>query len=144
METMAAKSFFLTDIQVRFRDLDAMGHVNNAVYFTYYESGRIKFFHSQTSDATSPGFSFILAHISCDYLKPITLNDRPVLEMWVSNIGKKSFNFSYRLADQSDKTIVYATGESVQVCFDYQQNTSMPVSEELRGLLSKYLKSAHA
>jgi acyl-CoA thioester hydrolase len=137
---MTEHAMFTTDINVRFRDLDAMGHVNNAVFFTYFESGRVKFFHSETSRERAPGFTFILAHISCDYLKPVFFHDRLRLEMWVSHIGKKSFNFSYRLVDRANASIVYATGESVQVCFDYQQKISRPVTGKLKAFLSPYLE----
>lgn len=137
---MAQQKMFTTDINVRFRDLDAMGHVNNAVVFTYFESGRVKFFHSETARERAPGFTFILAHISCDYLKPVLFHNRLQLQMWVSHIGKKSFKFYYRLVDRSDSTIVFASGESVQVCFDYQQNISQSVTEELKAFLTPYLK----
>jgi len=131
---------FSTDIDIRFRDLDAMGHVNNAVFFTYFEYGRLKFFYSEPQKDKFPGFTFILAHISCDYIKPITLNDKLTLQIWINEIGGKSFEFRYQLIDSTDSSIIFATGESVQVCFDYQKNASMPVSDELRAHLSGYLK----
>jgi len=129
---------FTTNINVRFRDLDAMGHVNNAVYFTYFECGRVKFFHSNAQKDKFPGYTFILAHVSCDYIKPVTLHDRLTLEIRVKEIGRKSFTFHYQLTDTSDPSVIYATGESVQVCFDYQKNTSIPVSDELKAQLSAY------
>ena len=52
---MAACEVFSTDIDLRFRDVDAMGHVNNAVYFTYFEYGRFKFFYSESQKKNFPG-----------------------------------------------------------------------------------------
>ena len=88
---MNAAEAFSTPVNVRFRDLDAMGHVNNAVFFTYFEEGRLAFFTSTSPEKKFPGFDFILAHTSCDYLKPVTVNDRLVLQIRVAKIGGKSF-----------------------------------------------------
>ena len=139
--SMPEHKVFTTDIEMRFRDIDAMGHVNNAVYFTYFEYGRIQFFDSKPQKDKFQGISFILAHVSCDYIKPLILNDNPTLFMWIKDIGNKSFVFHYQLVEKSDKSIVYATGESVQVIFDYQKNTSIPISDETRSQLTAYLKS---
>ncbi len=130
---------FVRDIDIRFRDIDAMGHVNNSVYFTYFEYGRVKFFYCDAHKNTFGKFSFILAHIRCDYIIPVTLDDKITLRMWISTIGAKSFIFQYRLVDHSDPSIVFASAESVQVCFDYPQKRSIPVAEELRSELSAYL-----
>lgn len=129
---------FTTDIAVRFRDLDAMGHVNNAVYFTYFEQGRLQFF-IQLQKGGFDGFEFILAHIGCDYRVPVTLEDEPALHIQVTKIGGKSFAFGYRLVDRSNPSVLYATGESVQVCYDYGKKASVPVSGELKARLSEYL-----
>lgn len=129
---------FLTPMIVRFRDLDAMGHVNNAVYFTYFEEGR-KFFFYQIYHVMDPSsFEFILAHISCDYLKPANLASALVLKIWVEEIGRKSFNLGYRLVDETDPSIVYAKAESVQVCYDYTNGKSIEVSESLKNKLVEY------
>ena len=133
---MAEKhNIFSIDVDVRFRDIDAMGHVNNAVFFTYFEQGRVGFTHL----TPELGISFILAHVSCDYIKPVMLENRLTLRMWVNQIGSKSFGFQYELVDRSDGSVVYATGASVQVFFDYAKNVSMEISERLREKLSAYL-----
>nr|MBC8360988.1 acyl-CoA thioesterase [Candidatus Desulfatibia profunda] len=136
---MARNKIFTIDIEVRFRDLDAMGHVNNAVFFTYFEEGRKNFSHKIFNLKEPSEFTFIMAHISCDYLKPVKLSDRPSLQMWVKDIGNKSFDYGYKLIDRMDESIVYAAGESVQVCYDYKAETSIPVPEHMRTGLSEYL-----
>ena len=137
---MADFEVFSTDIELRFRDVDAMGHVNNAVYFTYFEYGRVKFFYSGSQKEKFPGFNFILAHVSCDFIRPVTLDDHLTLCMWIKAIGSKSFKFHYQLADAVDPAITFATGESVQVCFDYQKNASVAISQALHAQLSAYLE----
>ena len=130
---------FKIEINVRFRDIDGMGHVNNAVYFTYFEEGRKSFFQSISTISGLSIFPFILAHIGCDFLRPITLNTQLSIEMWVENIGNKSFGLGYKLTDLSDASIVYAKGESVQVCFDYEKNESIAVPSGLKQKLIDHL-----
>ncbi len=129
---------FKIPIHVRFRDIDGMGHVNNAVFFTYFAEGRLALLQRLSLDSDFSAFSFILAHISCDYLRPITLDTQLSLEIWVKEIGIKSFGLGYRLADVPDASITYATGESVQVCFDYEDNKPVAVSASLKRKLIEY------
>jgi len=136
---MAQPKIFKLDLEVRFRDVDAMGHVNNAVYFTYFENGRVGFFNPDEGPNRVPEFGFILAHVSCDFIRPVMMGDRISLEMWVKQIGKKSFTFHYQIVGRNDGASVFATGESAQVCFDYTQNRSIPVSGSLKSFLSQYL-----
>ena len=83
---MNREKAFQTTIEVRFNDIDAMGHVNNAIIFTYFEEGRLALFTSTSPGKTFPGFDFILAHISCDYLKPVTIDDRLRLQIQVGSM----------------------------------------------------------
>ena len=137
---MHSDKLFSTDIEVRFRDLDAIGHVNNAVFFTYFEEGRKHFSKNEFEVSDVSEFNFIMAHIQCDFIKPIKFNDRVILQMWVKDIGTKSFSFEYRLVDFSDEAMVYATGKSIQVCYDYQKNRSIEVPAKMRERLTLYLK----
>ncbi|MGW8325925.1 MAG: acyl-CoA thioesterase [Desulfobacterales bacterium] len=137
---MHSDKLFSTNIEVRFRDLDAIGHVNNAVFFTYFEEGRKHFSKKVFEVSDVSDFNFIMAHIQCDFIKPIQFNDRVILQMWVKDIGTKSFSFEYRLVDLSDEAMVYATGKSIQVCYDYQKNRSIEVSAKMRERLTWYLK----
>ena len=136
---MTESNVFSTPIDVRFKDLDAMGHVNNAVFFTYFEEGRLAFFSSASPDEKFPGFDFILAHITCDYLKPVTIDDPLSLLIRVGKIGGKSFTFDYKVIDRKESQVVYAAGRSVQVCYDYDKEKTVPVSEGLHSLLQQYL-----
>ena len=130
---------FTVDIEVRFRDLDAMGHVNNSVFFTYFEHGRMLFSRQIFKMYEPAEFTFIMAHISCNFLKPVQLSDSVILQMWVKNIGTKSFDYGYKLVDRSNESVVYASGESVQVCYDYKAAKSITVPEDMRAKLSEYL-----
>ena len=139
---MQPQKVFSIPVDVRFRDLDAMGHVNNAVYFTYFEEGR-KNFSKHAFGLTDPSqFNFIMAHIRCDFVRPIKLADPVVLNMWVARIGTKSFAYTYRLLNPSAPEVVYASGESVQVYYDYQAEISLDIPEEVRAKLAEYAQNA--
>jgi len=76
-----------TGIQVRFADIDAMGHVNNAVHLIYFEEGR-KAFLREVLDIVDPSdYPFILAKISCEYKRPIRLEDPVEVKTWISETG---------------------------------------------------------
>jgi len=135
---MNHNSAFTIPIKVRFRDLDALGHVNNAVYFTYFEEGRRSFFHALEQNADPYDFRFILAHVCCDYIRQVRLVDRLALHMEVGNVGEKSFAINYELTDRIDPSNIFAKGESVLVGFDYTRNRSVPLSAALRKKLIEY------
>ena len=129
---------FKTQVGVRFRDLDANGHVNHVVFCTYFEEARKTFFLDLLKITGPSHFPFIMARISCDYLKAINLDSKLLLQMWVSKMGNKSFSLSYKITDLSDESVIYATGESVQVCFDYVQDKSIQMPSEFREMLDRY------
>lgn len=127
------------EIPVRFRDLDAMGHVNNAVFFTYFEIGRESFHCVHIEQHVDKSLSsFILAHISCDFIRPITSGTLLTLTLSVNGIGRKSFKYLYRLTDSQDDSLEYARGESVQVCYDYALNKSIDLAPEFKQILLKF------
>ena len=131
---------FRTAVAVRFNDIDAMGHVNNALIFTYFEEGRKALFYESLADVTPDGFNFIIAHLECDYIRPVFLGDRLSLDMWVTGIGNKSFTLAYSLVDENDANRIFAKGSSVQVCYDYNRRQSIPVSKSLKkALLAHHL-----
>lgn len=138
---MSEHKKIIIDIPIRFRDIDFMGHVNNVVFLTYFEEGRKEFLHALFGIDNPENYNFILAHLSCDYLKPIRLNDTVSLEIWVGKIGRKSFNFNYLLVGKTDmdgKPTLYAKGQSIQVYFDYKKNTALQVPEHFRKKISEY------
>jgi acyl-CoA thioester hydrolase len=128
----------VADINVRFRDIDSMGHVNNAVFFTYFEEGRKEFLRSLFNIVNPEECTFILAHISCDFLKPIRISDPISLQLWVGEIGQKKFDLVYMVLNRKDESIVYASGHSVQLFYDYKKNTTMLIPQYFLDVISEY------
>ena len=133
-----AKKFEIP-IQIRFRDMDAMQHVNNAVYFSYFEVGRLEFFRQIVKDIEFKRYPFILARVEANFHKPITVHFQEViLKMWAGDFGNKSFKFYYEILSKDGK-IKFTTGESVQVFFDYTTNKTIPVPEDFKKLIKNYI-----
>jgi acyl-CoA thioester hydrolase len=121
---------FYDDVRVRFRDVDAMGHVNNAVYFTYMETARSVFFQ-QFFDIRQPfDIPVILGETSCRYLAPAYFGEILRVGLGVSRFGSKSFDMAYGI-DGPDGRLV-ATGSSTMVMYDYEQGQSIVVPDSFK------------
>jgi len=119
-------------VGVRFRDVDAMGHANNAVYLTWFECGRIGYWQAMRGDdADYVEVPFVLARTEIDFLAPTFTGQRLTVGVRVTRLGTRSFDMAYRIAREDDGTIV-AEGSSVQVMYDYATRRSMPMSDEFR------------
>lgn len=126
---------FTVPIDLRFNDVDGMGHVNNALYLTYLEHCRMRFFTEVAGSRSERDFPFILAHAALDYKSPIKMNAQPQVKMWTSRIGGKSWDFDYEIKDRKTG-VVYATGKTVQVAYDYK----LEKSDMLEGALLDLVK----
>ncbi len=114
------------DIEVRFADTDAMGHVNNAVYLTYCEMARVRYWTDVTGEPIAPGHegaeSLILAEARITYRAPVFHGEHVTVETRAVRIGRSSFVLEHRLtacAPDGEPRLV-ATSESVMVRYDYR------------------------
>jgi len=122
-------------IQVRFADLDVMGHVNNAVYLSYFEMTRVHYFKQLVGsnwDWRKEGV--ILVRNEIDYLKPILLNDKPEIYMSLEKIGEKSISLLYEIKVNDE---IYTKGRSVLVCFNSEQGKTIQVPKAMAEALNR-------
>jgi acyl-CoA thioester hydrolase len=125
--------WYVVPYQVMFRDIDAYGHVNNAVFFTWFEWVRTLLWFELTAFGTATDIGFIVAHAECDYRQPVFLE--PVdLCIRVGAIGRSSFETLYEI--RKAKGEVAATGKVVVVLFDWERNAKKPIGDELRSKLT--------
>ncbi len=127
MEEPEGKDIFETTVEIRFADIDAMGHVNNAVYFSYFEQARMAYFKERVAriwDWNEDGI--IVARNEIDYVFPVFLNDRMVIRLWVNHFGNKSFSVCYRVVVGER---LCATGKSVLVCFNHKNKATQVLPE---------------
>jgi acyl-CoA thioester hydrolase len=119
------------DLQLRFRDTDAMGHINNAVYFSYFELARVVYWERLSGNRDFRKFGFILVRAESDFKAPLTLTDHPRIGIRASTLGRSSWEFEYRIVD-AKTGIVYTEGRTVQCCYDYERKKVMRISDEVR------------
>jgi acyl-CoA thioester hydrolase len=126
------------EIPVRFRDVDGMGHVNNAVFSTYLETVRIAYwerldpsFLEGAREGDLRKVTMILARAEIDFRGQISYGETVRVRCRCPRIGGKSFDLLYRI-ESLDGERLYAEARTVQVAFDYEAQRTIPVSDELR------------
>ena len=129
---MPRAAFTVVDeIAPRFRDTDAMGHINNAVYVTYLEVARQEYWKRFSDVRDYRRVPFILAHVTIDFRSEALVNEVLEIAARCEWIGTRSFAFAYEIREkQSRRLVVEAT--TVQVCYDYDAKRSIPMPAELR------------
>jgi acyl-CoA thioester hydrolase len=118
-------------IQVRFNDVDIMGHVSNTVYQNYFDSGKIDYFDQVVPDMDYVNLSVVGASVKIDYLKPIFMRTRILVETRVAVLGHKSMTVEHRLVDEHSGEIL-STCSTVLVCFSIKEQVSIPIPEHWR------------
>lgn len=132
---------FEIPITVHWGDMDSLGHVNNARYFTWFESARMALFEAAGLMAEAkPVIGPILAHTRCDFLAPVSYPAEVVAGTRVSRLGNTSFGMEYAVwhAEAGPRKPV-ARGEGVVVMVNYDTGATVPIPEELREALRRYL-----
>jgi acyl-CoA thioester hydrolase len=119
---------YTTAIEIRFADLDAYGHVNNALFFTYLEHARVKMFQEYFGNFLDSPLLFLVVRAECDYRLPITLNDSLQITLKVEQLRHSSFTFTYLLHDGKGRA--FATAKTVMVGYDPQTKkpAALPVN----------------
>ncbi len=113
---------------VRFRDLDGMGHVNNAVFHTYMESARIAYLEAQGA-GSNPQAALILARMEVDFRSPISLGERVEVGVRPARLGTRSFDLEYEVRANGR---LAAEARSVLVGYDYTRGESVEIPAEWR------------
>jgi len=116
-------------VEVRFRDLDPMGHVNNAVYLTYLEVARAHYWRALGQTESTAIRTYVLARAEIDYRSPVRLGDEILCGVRVESFGRRSFTMRYRLRERKSGRLI-ATALTVQARFDYEAGTTRPIDEE--------------
>ncbi|NKX56148.1 acyl-CoA thioesterase [Arthrobacter mobilis] len=135
-------------LQVRFGDLDAYGHVNNATYFSYFEEARVRL-HNLPADAADPagpvirdvqgpGKFTLVAGQEIEYRAPLSLRPEPVsVNIWVTHVGGSSFRTGYVLAEPDDSA-TYAVGSATMVLVERASGRPVQLPEAYRAALLRF------
>ncbi len=122
---------FTHPVEVRFRDLDALGHVNNAVYLTYLESARIAWWAKVTGGADVANLGMILARAEIDYRSPVLFGESLAVGARCVSIGRSSFVLGMAIVESTAGRLV-AEARKVLVSYDYVAKRSRPIDDLLR------------
>ncbi len=146
-------------VQIRFRDLDPLAHVNNTVYFIYFEEARSHYFnqlgpwleqwpsgeehqHKVEEDGephnpriqTGPHghYGMLVKEITCTYMLPLVRSDRAEVGVRVVRVGRTSFIMEHQIRDMNEHERIFAIGRSVMVWCNYLNGRPHPVPPSLR------------
>ncbi|MEO5569874.1 MAG: thioesterase family protein [Bacteroidia bacterium] len=122
-----------TPVQIRFADVDKLGHVNNAIYLSYIEIARMDFFKELGGKIDWSKKGVIVGRIEINYKIPVLITDVIAVKTWCTRIGNKSFDLSYSIVKTNggiEAEVVNAI--SVLVCYDYELKKSVEMPEEWR------------
>lgn len=125
---------FSMPIDVRFADLDALGHVNHATFVTYLEHARVRWWGEYLAGRPFSEEGFLIARVELDYRKPIVLGDAVRVDLRCSHLGNTSFSLAYKVIRERDG-VVLAEGQTVQVMVDFATQRPRPVRPEAQAWL---------
>jgi acyl-CoA thioester hydrolase len=120
-------------LETRYADYDTKGHVNNAVYLTYFEIARAEAWLGAVGG--SPDAPFIIAEATVRFVRPAMIGVPLDIEVATTEVRTKAWVWRYRVVDARDDTLV-AEGQTVQVMYDYAANRSVEIPADVRAGLS--------
>ncbi len=124
---MEKKLLSTTSINIRWVDLDAYNHVNNAKYYDFMTECRSNTFWELKDEC-----GFIVLENSCKYKKPIAYPNQLKIEQYIYNISNSSFELSYIFKDEAD--LICAEGNAKMICFDLNKNRPIRIPEKVKSL----------
>ncbi|MDP0929769.1 acyl-CoA thioesterase [Paracoccus onubensis] len=133
---------YVTEIEIRYRDTDSMGHVSSPIYYDYLQSAYLEYMHDLLRLPKDRKLPHIMVRTSCEYVSQAIYGDRINVLSRVTRFGTKSFEMEHvmRLADDSAREVARAA--SVHVMFDYEAQKTYPVPDDFKSAVATYQGSA--
>ena len=131
--------WYVVPYQVTFRDVDFFGHVNNAVYFTFFEWGRTKYWLDLMGTTQPDAIGFIVAHADCDFRRQLDFGQEIEICTKIGELRNRSLDFLCEIR-KSHGGEVAATGKVVVVMFDWVTQKAVPIDADLRARIEEFQK----
>lgn len=128
----APKALFVAEMSVRWRDLDAFNHVNNATYLTYLEEARLQWLRHVPGPWFSERSMPVLAASELNYRRPIEWPAQLAVELYAARMGNSSMTVAHRIVDATDPETLYSDGHVVMVWMDPSSGTSVVLPDCIR------------
>ena len=122
-------------IPIRWGDMDAMGHVNNTLYFRYMEVIRIEWLHSVGWPADKNGEGFVIVNAFCNFIRQLEHPGELLARMYVANPGRSSFDSFVTLERSDQPGVLYASGGATTVWLNIPQAKTVPMPQWLREII---------
>ncbi|CAG0940358.1 thioesterase III [Anaerolineae bacterium] len=141
MNKLLAHCPIVIEIPVAWGEMDAFQHVNNIIYFRYFESARLAYFEKLDLIGlmNQTGIGPILGFIQCKFKIPLTYPDTVSVGTRISHIGEDRFTMEYVVVSHKHQKIA-AEGEGIVVAFDYRENKKATVSKEWKRRIAELEK----
>ncbi|AKS17034.1 thioesterase family protein [Xanthomonas campestris pv. campestris] len=123
-------------ISVRWRDMDSMGHVNNAKYISYLEEARVRWMLGVEGVAMTDRIAPVVAATNVNYKRPLVWPNDILVELFVERLGSSSVTIGHRILDQKDEDVLYSDGNVVVVWIDTQTGKSASLPDAVRAASS--------
>ena len=140
-ESFSIENFrHVTELHPRWGDMDALGHVNNAVYLTYLEQARVEYVRDLNLwDGSSTAFGFIIARVELDYLRPMTARDTVTIYSRTGRLGNKSMDMEQYITRLTPRGVEpVAKAIITAVAMDYPNNETIPLPGDWREKIISY------
>lgn len=123
-------------VPIRWGDMDAMGHVNNTLYFRYMEIARLDWFFQMGMPADPKGEGPVIANAFCNFIRQFEYPGEVLVRTYVGTLGRTSFDTFHEMLRTDDPDKVYANGGATVVWVDFPQQASRPLPQTLRDQLA--------
>ncbi|RIV28730.1 acyl-CoA thioesterase [Alicyclobacillaceae bacterium I2511] len=124
---------WIHDIVVRFGECDSLGHVNNAVYFTYLEEARMELFRVFNPTLDLEKWNLIVASARCDFLTQVKYAEKIQVLTWIGSLGTSSFRVEQAVHNAAGQWT--ARGQAIMLTYDYQHQQTQPLWTQVRSAL---------
>ena len=123
---------FRTTLDVRWGDMDAFNHVNNAQYLRYLEEARVRWLASLSGVSMTDRMTPVLVASQVNYRQPIEWPNEVAIELFIDKLGNSSLTMGHRMLSSSDGSVLYSDGYVVMVWIDAQTGKSVPLPDAVR------------
>ena len=124
-------------VQLRFNDIDSLGHVNNSIYFSFYDLGKIRYFSTVRPEMKEiRDIDLVVANVNANFLIPIFLQENISVQTTTMSIGNKSVKLAQQIVN--DRGDIKAVCETILVGFDFKSGETKLISDEWRRAIEAY------
>lgn len=127
---------FTCQVAVRFADLDSMGHAHHTLPIIYFEEARAAYWRDVAGRSNVVDIDYVIAEVRVQFKQRVLYPGTLTVRTGVTHVGNASFVMTYELLDEEN--VVLATGQTVQVMYDYERSRSMRVPAELRERIERF------